>query len=77
MREAEHCPDCGMHPDVFDPEHGGHPDAMEMRPVHCRGCEIRHYGEKRWERERDEHRKGTALRMRPTPPPEDTEDDGG
>ena len=38
-RKAETCPSCGTHPDDWDPDKGGHPNAWIPADHHCKGCQ--------------------------------------
>lgn len=51
-REDEKCPQCRIHPDVTDPEHGGHPDALRLGSVLCRPCEIAQTAQDRFSKDR-------------------------
>lgn len=51
-REAEKCPSCRIHPEVTDPEHGGHPDALRLMSVLCRPCEIAENSRERFSKDR-------------------------
>ncbi|MEV1295777.1 hypothetical protein [Pseudonocardia sp. NPDC049635] len=64
IRLSEYCPDCGTHPDTWDPAKGGHPHAMEMRLEHCRGCEITEQHDKAIENKRDQVPAGGKWRLR-------------
>lgn len=37
---AEACPDCGVHPDVWSKRKGGNPNAVIAEWVFCRVCEL-------------------------------------
>lgn len=64
QHRAEVCTGCGTHPDEWNPARGGRPDAFEMGPTHCRGCEVRAQAEEQFERDRKRYRRGTTMVMR-------------
>lgn len=51
-RESEKCSGCGLHPDLTDPERGGHPDAVQLVSVLCHPCEIREARQKDFQQNR-------------------------
>lgn len=40
MFKAESCSNCGTHPSVWNPNRGGHPNALVAVWKHCRVCEL-------------------------------------
>jgi hypothetical protein len=74
IHEAERCPSCGFARREFDPAEGGDPHAWEWEGWHCRGCEIRAQGDEWLEKNRKNLRRGTHIRLRPTPPAEEPPD---
>lgn len=40
VRQDETCSGCGVHPEVWDEDRGGHPDALRLEGRICRTCEI-------------------------------------
>ena len=51
-REQEKCGGCGIHPEVWDLERGGHPDALHLESRLCRTCEISETSRKDYESSR-------------------------
>lgn len=40
MHRSESCDTCGIHPSVWKPDLGGHPNAVVAVWRHCRVCEL-------------------------------------
>lgn len=40
IRQAEACVGCGVHREVWDPDLGGHPNAVTVEYEQCRVCEL-------------------------------------
>lgn len=79
IHENERCPNCGTRHEEFDRAAGGDPHAYEWKLRHCRGCEILAQGTDSLDRQRKAGslRRGTTVRLQPTPPAEPDPDGEG
>lgn len=69
------CPSCGTHPDEWDPEKGGDPNAYAVGEHYCEGCHRLQVGQDAADKRAEKGEKplkGTSLRLQPPKPKEAT-----
>jgi hypothetical protein len=70
LRNRERCAGCGTHPDEWDPDKGGHPQAFLAALHHCPGCAALEVRNKRADTERQKGEIGAGVHVvlrRPKP----------
>lgn len=64
LHQAQVCTACGTHPDDWDPEQGGHPQAYVADVERCQGCAVLEEKQHQMENKKDKLRRGERFSLR-------------